>query len=255
MSTLNERLRSAVEQIVENTYTDKNGKYNANGVRSGKQRTAPFHRAVGGAVVEVLNANDDGYSFQEEYPITDCYGKDFKIDVAILRHGEIHSLILIKAVNGDYNRNRNNYNNTMIGETLRVKAKRPDGSVSPYRDIPVLFLNFIPTIQADYDRHAPHKLLRYQFTRTVDINHVLESAAPLTNAIDIMFINHVNEEDASRCKSEKRLDSLRQDGLGCKYTNKKMYFDRFMELSGSERITITDAESDKLYKYLTTDVS
>ena len=203
MSNINESIQNAIDEIFVNTYTNKHGEYNPNGVRSGKQRTGPFHEAIIVAISNELKA-EDGYTFICEHPITDCYNKKFKVDVAAFKNGILHTIILVKAVNGDYNRNRNNYMNTMHGEALRVYAGRPDGTESPLTDVNVLFLNFIPTIQADYDRHVPHKLLRYQYVKTCDGNHVLSHISPNVKAIDLMFNNHVNINDAANCKSEKR---------------------------------------------------
>ena len=68
MCIFNTAVQSAVDQIIIHTYTDKSGNYTPNGVRSGKERTDPFHKSLIDAIKHQYP--DPKYTFKTEYPIT-----------------------------------------------------------------------------------------------------------------------------------------------------------------------------------------
>lgn len=104
------------------------------GVRSSK-RTDTLNRCM----IEWLEENtDDSWTFKSEIAIDCSRGDKFKIDVVGYKDDKMRALFLLKAPEKSYNKNRQNYSNTIVGETGRIFC------LENRKDLDVFFLDWIP---------------------------------------------------------------------------------------------------------------
>ena len=81
---------------------------------------------------------NDGWSFKTEYRIPCSRGDTFTVDVAIFKNNILKAVVLLKAIEKSYNKNRHNYANTLEGEVGRVKYSPTHTGVS------VITVDWIP---------------------------------------------------------------------------------------------------------------
>jgi len=81
----------------------------------------------------------DGYTFKTEKQIPCSRGGTFKVDVLVYKNNNLHAAVLLKAIQKSYNKNRQNYANTIEGEIARIKDLPAHDGVS------VITIDWIPT--------------------------------------------------------------------------------------------------------------
>lgn len=249
LKSLTEDLTNAIDQSIIDTYTDKDGNFTVNGVRS-NIRTNNLHQSII-EIIRSLVGNSNKFTFKLEEKIQDCYGKKrgLKVDIAMYKDNILHTVILVKGVNGDYNRNKFNYGGNLLHDAARILAPRLDGTPSPHSTVNVLFLNIIPTIGADYDEAKT--LLRYQRIDVLNTKHLVEwSSNNKATVIDIVYENLINNFDANKAKSTKRKGSLKQTADGCCLTTKELFYREYSRHLVSDRMAINDHEANKLLQYV-----
>tara|TARA_A100001515_G_scaffold99435_1_gene80319 strand:- start:235 stop:822 length:588 start_codon:yes stop_codon:yes gene_type:complete len=83
----------------------------------------------------------DDYKFLTEVKVPCSRGRTFSVDIFVQNkhdRGEWH-IVLLKAVERDFNKNSHNYANTQVGEALRIFA---NGEI--YEKCSVIFVDWIP---------------------------------------------------------------------------------------------------------------
>jgi len=116
------------EKLYSNQFKDIE-KYGKNFTRSPKI-LIPCHSAIAKIVEENTN-----FHTALEYEFKSDFGNK-KIDIAILdNNNNLVGAIMFKAIRSNYNKNHNNYKETMLGESLIITSK----------NIPVYQLTILPT--------------------------------------------------------------------------------------------------------------
>lgn len=101
-----------------------------NSNRSSK-RTDVLHENLVSQIKTLIPNFDELYEIKYESKISDWYGGTFTIDILVLNKvtKEIYCCVLVKSIISSFNKNRQNYTNTTIGETLRVAGKHPNSKI------------------------------------------------------------------------------------------------------------------------------
>ena len=81
------------------------------------------------------------YKYSTEVRMPCSRGRTFSIDILVENKDNLSEkhIVLLKAVERDFNKNSHNYANTQVGETLRIFA---NGEI--YEDCSVIFIDWIP---------------------------------------------------------------------------------------------------------------
>lgn len=83
-------------------------------------------------------APEEGWHFKTEKRIPCARGKTFTVDVLAYRDGEFKAAILLKAIQKSYNKNRQNYANTLEGEVGRIK------DLPMHEGVSVITIDWVP---------------------------------------------------------------------------------------------------------------
>tara|TARA_R110000824_G_scaffold11277_1_gene49277 strand:- start:1997 stop:2608 length:612 start_codon:yes stop_codon:yes gene_type:complete len=145
------------------------------------------------------------FSFKCEEKVTCSRGKKFKIDVVIYRDGKQFVLVLLKAIQSSYNKNRFNYANTTMGETSRIY----DLSHTP-QNLHSVWIDWVPNTVPNYNNQK--ELLSMETTNPCDLtlpqkrwNMFLKSCGSSIYYSKITFDCNFKSITTSKVKGEKAL--------------------------------------------------
>lgn len=129
-----------------------------------KRRTDRLHESIVSIIQETIPDFNDNYKVDYEEPIDCAYGNKFNIDIHITdkRTNQLHTCILVKAMISSVQKNRANYANTTIGESVRVKKVEGRDGVN------VWFVTLIPNMIPSYKSDG--SLVRMESKETAYIN-------------------------------------------------------------------------------------
>lgn len=129
------QVESALEKFLCTSFTN---------VRS-SARTDILHAAV---LTEIKNRSSEvatEYRWQREIRIEkDGFGGTFDVDLAGGPRYQRHTVVLIKAMNSNINKNIKNYANTTVGEAARIMYAAPDQTGRRFEQ--VVFVTLFPRV-------------------------------------------------------------------------------------------------------------
>lgn len=107
----------------------------------GTERTKKLHELAWQDIVEERNLNPEEWEVYYEYLLEkDGHEQTFDLDVFAVNKNNNHKMVILaKSVQSDYNKNSNNYKNTILGEASRVLD-----SELLSNDTEVIFWNIVP---------------------------------------------------------------------------------------------------------------
>jgi len=175
----------------------------------GKERTVRLHKV---AWQSYCKSNQ---LFEEEWDVTYEYrllkdGHERTFDIDILAKNKITSekiVLLVKSVQSDYNKNYNNYKNTILGETSRVLDSKEFED-----DTKVVFWNLIPENCPSFNRDG--NLKSWQSTKDYVIsNKILNSFRKrYSYKLDVVNIKY-DIKDRTSLKNKKQFSSLLKEQI------------------------------------------
>lgn len=113
----------------------------------GKERTKKLHSLC----FDLFCSMHPDKQFDAQYEIRnkcDGYNRTFDIDV-LISDNQHKYIILAKSIQSDYNKNSNNYTNTICGEIVRTL-----GSTSKLKVDKVVFMNFVPLVCPSFKKNV-----------------------------------------------------------------------------------------------------
>jgi len=169
--------RKMCEQI------NKSGK---DGSRSSK-RTDVLNKSVKKYLQQYFKEKD-GYTIHLEQQISCSFGTTFKVDVLIKKHGKLFFIAHLKAIQSNYNKNRNNYGGVPISETSRIydHTKTPENLHS-------VWIDWVPNQVPNYNKKK--EIVSIETTRPAN----LDNAEKRIN-------NSLKSHDSSICYVKIRFD-------------------------------------------------
>lgn len=154
--TINEQISNYILNTFLNVSDTKN-------IR-GNSRTKQLHIICSDLYKTRYNLQDAVEQFEVRNK-KDGYGRTFDIDILITtKEGNKHA-ILAKSIQSNYNKNSNNYTNTMVGEIVRALS-----STSSMKLERLAFINFVPLVCPCFNGNK----VKWQETKHITSNETIK---------------------------------------------------------------------------------
>lgn len=194
---MNEAVIVQIKQYLSDTLSNIANSKNIRGTK----RTEKLHSLC----FEVFKSMNDG-DYEVEYEVRnkrDGYGRTFDIDVLVYQNDATYA-ILAKSIQSDYNKNGNNYTNTICGEVVRTL-----GSSSTLKVDKVIFMNFVPLVCPSFKGNV----VKWQKTKHLTTNETIKDLiSAFRNKVEIVNIYYQISDYAS-IKTKEQFSDLTPDRI------------------------------------------